>query len=295
MQLWCFGIAAMILDDFHGGRTTKTLRMFFCASSAVLLVACADDPRTKEAAAPARVLRVCADPNNLPFTNRKLEGFENRLADLIAADLGARVEYTWLPQRRGFVRNSLRAGTCDVIMGIPSSFELAQATRPYYRSTYVFVTRRDRGLRIESFDDPRLRAMRVGVQLVGDDGANTPPAHALSNRGIIENVKGYTLYGDYNLESPPARIIDAVARGEIDVAIAWGPLAGYYATRQAVPLELVPVSPRVDLPFLPFVFDIAAGVRRGDDRLREEIDAILLERKPEIARILDDYSVPRVR
>ena len=278
--------------------TTATLLTLFCASSAALLAACGGDPpapRAKQAAAPARVLRVCADPNNLPFTNRRLEGFENRIADLIAGDLGARVEYTWFPQRRGFVRNTLRAGTCDVIMGIPSSFELALATRPYYRSTYVFVSRKDRGLRIESFDDPRLRTLRVGVHLVGDDGANTPPAHALTNRGIIDNVKGYTLYGDYSKESPPSRIIDAVARGEVDVAIAWGPLAGYYAKRQPVPLELTPVSPRVDLPFLPFVFDIAAGVRRGDDRLRAEIDTVLLKRKAEIARILDDYGVPRAR
>jgi mxaJ protein len=180
-------------------------------------------------------------------------------------------------------------------MGIPSSFELAQATRPYYRSTYVFVSRKDRGLRIASFDDPRLRTLRIGVHLVGDDGANTPPAHALTNRGIVENVKGYTLYGDYNQESPPARLIDAVARGEVDVAVAWGPLAGYYAPRQPVPLKLVPVSPRVDLPFLPFVFDIAAGVRRGDDRLHADLDAVLRKRKAEIARILDDYGVPRAR
>lgn len=246
-----------------------------------------------EAAAPERVLRVCADPNNLPFTNERLEGFENRIAELIAQDLGARLEYTWWPQRRGFIRSTLRAGKCDLVLGIPSSFELALPTRPYYRSSYVFVSRRDRNLEIRSFDDPKLRSLRIGVHLVGDDGANTPPAHALSNRGMIDNVAGYTLYGDYSEDSPPSRLIEAVARDEIDVAVAWGPLAGYYAPRQAVPLEVVPVSPRFDLPFLPFVFDIAAGVRREEETFRDEIDMVLQKRKEEISRILEEYGVPR--
>jgi mxaJ protein len=245
-------------------------------------------------ASPERVLRVCADPNNLPFTNERLEGFENRIAELIAQELGARIEYTWWAQRRGFIRSTLRAELCDVVMGIPSSFELALPTRPYYRSTYVFVTRKDRNLDIESFDDPKLRELSVGVHLVGDDGANTPPAHALSNRGIINNVRGYTLYGDYRDDSPPARMIEAVARGEIDVAVAWGPLAGYYAPRQSVPLAIVPVSPQIDLPFLPFVYDIAVGVRRGEDDFREEIDSVLQRRSGEIGKILDDYGVPRL-
>jgi mxaJ protein len=241
-----------------------------------------------------RVLRVCADPNNLPFSNARLEGFENRIADLLARDLHARVEYRWWAQRRGFVRNTLRAGQCDVILGIPSGFELAQATRPYYRSSYVFVSRRDRRYRIESFDDPVLRRLRIGVHLVGDDGANTPPAHALANRGIVTNVRGYTLYGDYRQESPPSRLIEAVAKGEVDVAVAWGPLAGYYAPKQKVPLTIVPVSPQIDLPFLPFVFDIALGVRRGETAFRNELDAILRKRDAEIVRILDDYGVPRL-
>jgi mxaJ protein len=241
----------------------------------------------------ARTLRVCADPNNLPFSNQRLEGFENRLADLVARELGATVEYTWWAQRRGFFRNTIRAGICDVVLGVPSSFELVMPTRPYYRSTYVFVTRRDRGVRVRSFDDSVLRRVKIGVQMVGDDFANTPPAHALSKRGIIDNVAGYTLYGDYREESPPSRIIRAVASGEIDVAIAWGPLAGYFAKRQRVPLDIVPVSPQVDLPFLPFVFDIAMGVRRTDTTFRRELDDVLRRRQPEIDRILEEYGVPR--
>ena len=245
-------------------------------------------------AEPRSTLRVCADPNNLPFSNQRREGFENRMAEMIAADLGATVEYTWWAQRRGFVRNTLNEGRCDVIMGVPGSFELTAVTRPYYRSTYVFVYRRDAGITVRSFEDSALRTLRVGVQLVGDDYANTPPAHALASRGIVRNVRGYTVYGDYREDNPPARIIDAVARGEIDVAVAWGPLAGYFARRQRIPLEIVPVSPQVDLPFLPFVYDIAVGVRRGNDSLRVRLDAVLARRRDDISRMLDEYGVPRV-
>jgi quinoprotein dehydrogenase-associated probable ABC transporter substrate-binding protein len=240
------------------------------------------------------VLRVCADPNNLPFSNRRLEGFENRIAALVAREMNATVEYTWRAQRRGFIRETLRAGACDVVIGMPSSLELALTTAPYYRSTYAFVYRKDRGLDIRSFDDAALRDVRVGVQMVGDDFANTPPAHALASRHIIQNVKGYSVYGDYDEENPPARIIEAVARGEIDVAIAWGPLAGYFARPQRVPLEVVPVSPQIDLPYLPFVYDISMGVRRGDDAFREQLDEILSRKSLEIEAILDEYGVPRV-
>ncbi len=201
-------------------------------------------------------LRVCADPNNLPFSNRRLEGLENKLARLIAHDLAVPVSYTWWAQRRGFFRNTLKAGLCDVVMGIPSGFEMASPTRPYYRSTYVFVSRANRGDLVRSLDDPALRSLRIGVQLAGDDYANTPPAHALARRGIVSNVVGFTLYGDYARPNPPARIVDAVARGEVDVAVVWGPLAGYFAARSPAPLRIAPVTPSVDRPFLPFVFDI---------------------------------------
>src|SRR5215213_900646 len=208
-----------------------------------------------------RVLRVCADPNNMPFSNERGEGFENRIVGAIAKDLGARVEYTWWAQRRGFFRSTLRAGLCDLVAGVPSSFELAQTTSPYYRSTYVFVYRKGSGVDVHSFDDPALRSLKVGVQMIGDDFANTPPAHALTNRHIT-NVRGYMVYGDYSKPSPSANIIEAVERGEVDVAVVWGPLAGYFARRHAG-LEVVPVSPQIDLPFLPFVYDISMGVRRG--------------------------------
>jgi quinoprotein dehydrogenase-associated probable ABC transporter substrate-binding protein len=237
-------------------------------------------------------LRVCADPNNLPFSNEKEEGFENRIAALIARDLGTTVRYTWWPQRRGFARNTLRAGTCDVILGIPSSYELALPTAPYYRSTYVFVTRADRHLAIASFDDPVLRRLRVGVHMMGDDYANSPAAVALERRGLGDRLVPSMIYGDYSEPDPPARLIEAVARGDVDVAVAWGPLAGWYAKRSAVPLVLAPVAPSVDVPFLPFVFDIAMGVRRGDVARRAQLDSELVRRRAEIRAILEDYGVP---
>jgi quinoprotein dehydrogenase-associated probable ABC transporter substrate-binding protein len=243
---------------------------------------------------PPHVLRVCADPNNLPFSNKRGEGFENKLAELLAKDLDSKVEYTWWAQRRGFFRNTLKAGVCDVVMGVPSSFEPAATTAPYYRSTYVFVYRKGHGLQVGSFDDPVLHQVKVGVQLVGDDGADTPPAHALAARGVIQNVHGYTLYGDYSQENPPARIVEAVAKGEVDVAVVWGPLAGYFAKRARTPLEVVPVAPQVDLPFLPFVYDISIGFRRGDDAFKAELEQFIERRRPEIERILDEYGIPRV-
>lgn len=241
---------------------------------------------------PVRTLRVCADPNNLPFSNQRQQGFENRLASLLAADRGARLEYAWWAQRRGFVRNTLGANACDVVMGVPANFDPALTTRPYYRSSYVFVARRDRHLALGSLDDPRLRRLRLGVQMIGDDFANSPPAHALSNRGIVRNVVGYSVFGDYSQPSPLSTIVAAVDRGDVDAAVVWGPAAGYFARTR--PLEITPVTPRQDSPTLPFVFAIAMGVRRGNDALRDELNDFIVRRAADIERVLDEYNVPRV-
>ena len=253
-----------------------------------LLTACA-----ASSPPPQRALRVCADPNNLPFSNEAQQGFENKLAELIARSLDARLEYTWWPQRRGFVRSTLGAGTCDLIVGVPSSFELAATTRPYYRSTYVFVTKRGTPAPT-SFDDPLLKRASVGVHLIGDDGANTPPVHALSARGIITNVRGFSIYGDYRTPNPPASLVDAVASGDLDVAIAWGPLAGYFTKVGQLDLTLTPVSPEIDVPFLPFVFDISMGVARDNVALLEELNRFIGQHRAEIDALLREYNVPRV-
>jgi mxaJ protein len=250
--------------------------------------------QTSPASAPwaTHVLRVCADPNSLPYSNEKQEGFENRIAELVARELKAELRYTWWAQRRGYIRNTIRAGRCDVFIGMPTGLDMLLMTRPYYRSTYTFVTKRS-GPRIESFEDPRLKRLRVGVQIVGDDYANAPPAEALTHRGIVKNVRGYSVIGDYHEPNPPSRIVRAVTSGEVDVAVVWGPLAGYFARRSPVPLRVVPVSPEVDVPYLPFVFDIAMGVRRGDSALRDSLDAVLSRRQHDIDRILGDYGIPR--
>ena len=240
------------------------------------------------------VLRVCSDPNNLPFSNRAEQGFENRLAGLIAAELGAEVRYTWWAQRRGFVRNTLGAGACDLIAGVPAGYELVATTEPYYRSTYVFVTRRDLTPPLESIDDPRLRRLRLGVHVIGDDYAAQPPVNALARRGIVSNVRGYSIYGDYREPNPPARLVEAVAKGDVDVAVVWGPLGGYFAGREAVPLRVTPMRERGDGPGTPFVFAIAMGVRRGDTALARRIGAVLDRRRGEVRRILEEYDVPLV-
>ena len=259
---------------------------------ALLTGACSGPPPVAAAAAPAP-LRVCSDPNNLPFSNDRLEGFENRLADLIARDLHTTVSYTWWAQRRGFLRNTLNAGSCDVVMGYPAHADMVATTRPYYRSTYVFVTRSARRLRIRSFDDRQLRTLRIGVQLVGDDGANSPPAHALSRRGIVDNIRGYTVYGDYRTNSPPSAIVAAVARGEVDLATVWGPLAGYFGALQSEPLDLVPVQPALD-GALPQTFAISIAVRRKDTARLQFLERFLQQHDGEIKALLDQYHVPRV-
>jgi quinoprotein dehydrogenase-associated probable ABC transporter substrate-binding protein len=239
-------------------------------------------------------LRVCADPNNLPFSNARGEGFENRIIEVIARQLGEDVAYTWRAQRRGYVREALKGGLCDVIPGVATGSGMLATTRPYYRSSYVFLSRADRALDIASFDDPRLRTLRTGVQMIGDDAANAPPAHALSRRNIIENVRGYMIYGDYRSADPASPIIEAVTSGEIDVAVVWGPVAGYYARRQQVPLDLRPVSPISDGPTLPMAFDISMGVRREDADLRNALQAALAAQRPIIDAILADYGIPRL-
>lgn len=246
----------------------------------------------RAAGAEIRELRVCADPNNLPFSNEEGEGFENRMAEMIAEDFGAELSYTWWAQRRGFIRNTLNAGVCDVVMGLPAGYELVETTEPYYRSTYVYVYRQESGLDLSSMRDPRLKELKVGVHLIGDDGANTPPAHALGSLGIVDNVSGYMIYGDYREPNPPARIIDAVASGKLDVAAVWGPLGGYFAKHAPVPMEAVPITGTEEFPSLRFAFSIAMGVRKDDQALKEDLNAALARRQEDIRAVLAEYGVP---
>lgn len=241
-------------------------------------------------AEPRRELRVCADPNNLPYSDERGGGFENQIARMLAKDFGAELSYTWWAQRRGALRNTLKAGLCDVVIGVPTSLDLLATTKPYYTSTYVFLSKAGRALDIRSFDDPRLRRLRVGVQLVGDDYANTPPVHALSRRGISDNVRGYSVLGDYGDEVPAANIVKALEHDEIDVALVWGPLAGYFARDQARGLRLIE-TPAQD-GALPMRFEMSMGTRHPDKELRARLEAFLTRRRSEIQALLKRYGVP---
>jgi len=229
----------------------------------------------------AKELRVCAEPDNLPYSHADESGFENRIARLLAEELQATLSYVWFLQRRAFVRKT--AGMCEVFIGVPSDFERLATTRSYYRSTYVFV-----GRTALSFDDPRLKTLRIGVQLPGDDLAATPAGHALAMRGAIHNVTGFPIYG----ERPAAeRIVDAIVKGELDAAVVWGPAAGHFAQRNN--LQVQPASAPAGLA-VPFDFAISVGVRRGHGELRDALDAALERRRRDIDAILDEYRVPRL-
>jgi mxaJ protein len=244
------------------------------------------------AAAQPQALRVCADPDNLPYSKEDGSGFENRIAQLIADDFGVPLQYAWLPDRRGFVRKTMGAGLCDLIVGVPVQFERTMNTRPYYRSSYMLVEPAGDGAPPKDFSDRRLRQWRIGVQLVGDDLATTPPGHALAGSGATRNVVGYPIPGE---QPAAARMVQALDRGELDAAFVWGPQAGYYAQRAGRPLQLHYVPPPASLKQQPFSFAIAMGVRRGDQALRARLDDFIVRRRADIDRILADYGVPRLR
>jgi mxaJ protein len=243
----------------------------------------------------SKVLRVCADPNNLPFSNEAKAGFENKLADMVADELHEPVAYTWHAQRRGFIRETLKAKACDVVMGVPKQYGPVETTIPYYRSSYVFVTRADRHLDIQSIKDARLRTLRIGVQLIGDDGVNTPPAHALAAQGITNNVTGFPVYGDYRKPNPSSDILTAVERGDVDIAAVWGPLAGYFAKQSGGMLTISPMIDTESFAPLIFQFDMAMGVRKGDDTLRDTLDHIITQKRPQIASLLQSFGIPVLR
>jgi mxaJ protein len=239
-----------------------------------------------------RPLVVCADPNDLPFSNQAHQGFENKIIELVARDLGQPIRYVWWAQRRGYVRRTLNAAKCEIWPGIATGVDTAATTLPYYRSTYVFVTRADAPLDHLTLDDARLKTAAIGVQMIGNDSMNTPPAHAIAERGLIDNVRGYMVYADYDRPHPTDAIIAAVENKEIDVAIVWGPLAGYYAFRSANPLRVDAVTPATDARW-PMAFDVSMGVRRGDEVLRARVNAVLERDKSAIAAILRAYHVPQ--
>ncbi|TDH63721.1 quinoprotein dehydrogenase-associated putative ABC transporter substrate-binding protein [Dankookia rubra] len=228
-------------------------------------------------------LRVCADPANLPFSNDRGEGFENRIAALLGQALDRKVDYVFFPQVQGFVRNTLRAGRCDLVMGTVAGDELMQNTNPYYHTSYVIAFRGDRPVP-ERLDDPAMKALRLGAI------ARTPPIDLLLRNGLIGNTRFFPLAVDTRHESPGAELLRAVADGELDAALVWGPIAGYQAKVKGLPLTLraLPSEPgtmRMD-------FRITMGVRGQEPEWRRRINAVIRSHQAEIDGILRDYGVP---
>lgn len=240
-------------------------------------------------AAFAQPLRVCADPDNLPYSNSRQQGIENALAQIIGRKLHRPIEYHWARNRgRGFVRETLNAHACDVLLGIPTDFRGVLTTEPYMRSSYVFVRRKASKLDLNSIDDPQLRSLKIGVQMLDDD--YSPPGKSLGHRGLVANLVPFdTVGGD------ASKIITAVAQGKVDVAVVWGPLAGYYARQQRVPLVLTPIEPEIDPPGIPFTFQISLGVRQNDSALRDQLNAALAHSRPEVRRVLTRFGVPQLQ
>ncbi len=249
-----------------------------------LAVAALTPPAARADAVDRTALRVCADPNNLPFSNRDGAGFENRIAELMAAKLGVPVRYTWFPQAMGFIRNTLRAGKCDLVIGIAAPHELLKNTTPYYRSTYTLVARPGAGEEIRRLDDPRLKGLKIGVV------AGTPPGDLLARYGLMANARPYPLVVDTRHEQPGQRMVEDVAAGEIDIGVLWGPIAGYYAKQKDPQLRVTPIAQIPD--DMPMAFQISMGVRYREPEWKAEIDGLIAKIRPEINAVLLDYGVP---
>ena len=229
-------------------------------------------------------LKVCADPNNLPYSDEKKEGFENKIAELMGGELGLKVDYAWFPQVIGFVRNTLRARLCDLVMGTVAGDEIMQTTNPYYFTTYVMFYRSDKALAIEGAQDARLTGLRLGVV------AGTPPADLLVRHELMSHTKPYALTVDTRAESPTHQMVQDVIDGTIDVGFLWGPIAGYYRKHDNLPLTLVPLKDETGAARMEY--HIAMGVRANEREWRRRINAAILKRQRDMTAILRDYGVP---
>lgn len=251
-----------------------------CRSLVLLLVLGASTAATAQSP-----LRVCSDPDDLPFSNTSRAGFDNRIAELIARDLHRRVQFVWARARRGFIRERFNSGVCDVLMGVPAGMKRVRTTIPYYRSSYVFVTRKRDQLQLTRFDDPRIGTQRIGLQILEDDYA--PPSVPLARSGHAAQFVGYTSFGAAGEE-----IVRAVADKRVGFSVVWGPLAGYYVARQRVPLSMTPVSPAVDTSGIPFSYAISMAVHSSDTALAEALNGAIRRNQAQILRILNVYHVP---
>src|SRR3984885_2735599 len=232
-----------------------------------------------------KVLRVCADPRNLPFSNEKGEGFKNKLAEFFATKLQKKIDYMYFPQATGFVRMTLGAHRCDVIMGFPQGDDLVQGTNPYYRTAYALVARQGSGLDdVATLEDERLKGKRIGIV------AGTPPATNMAIAGLMMNAKPYPLMIDTRIDSSAMAMINDLSSGQIDAAVLWGPMAGYYAKQSNPPLRVIPLVKETSGPKL--VFRIGMGVRPADQNWKRLLNRLIQENQPAINKILLDFGVP---
>jgi quinoprotein dehydrogenase-associated probable ABC transporter substrate-binding protein len=231
------------------------------------------------------VFRACGDPRNMPFSNEKGEGFENKLAELFAAKLGKKLSYTYFPQATGFVRMTLGSFRCDVIIGFPQGDDQAQVTVPYYRTTYALIFNPGAGLDgVSTIDDPRLKDKRIGVV------ARTPPSTIMAVNGLLAHAKSYPLFIDTRADSSAQAMIDDLKKGDIDVGILWGPMAGYYAKQSNPPLTVVPLLK--ETVGTPLMFRIGMAVRQSDQEWKRTLNRLIMENQAEINTLLISYNIP---
>jgi quinoprotein dehydrogenase-associated probable ABC transporter substrate-binding protein len=266
-------------------------------TAAATLAAAAGATAPAEPAAGGATLAVCADPGDLPYSSIKLDGFENKIADVLAADLHRTLRYTWAPQRRNFFARTLLAGACDVVISVPASLPASlpaiATTRPWFTSTYVAVTRTADGHRFSSFDDAWLKSARIGLQLIEGGDVNPPPAMALARRGLTNSITGFSPW-DSAEDAPQEKIIDAVANNTVDVALVWGPFGGYFAKRFGNALTIDPIAEDPASPGLAFTFPMAAAVRSTDTALKDALQGAFDRNRVKIAAILKDFNIPLV-
>ncbi|PDT73373.1 substrate-binding domain-containing protein [Bradyrhizobium sp. C9] len=232
-----------------------------------------------------KVLRICADPRNLPFSNDKGEGFENKIGELFAEKLQKKLDYMYFPQATGFVRVTLGSHRCDVIMGFPQGDDLAQGTNPYYRTAYAIVARPGSGLdEVTTLEDERLKGKHIGIV------AGTPPATNMAINGLMSNAKPYPLMIDTRYDSSAEAMMNDLEKGEIDAGILWGPMAGFYAKKANPPLHVTPLLKETTGPKL--VYRIGMGVRASDQNWKRQLNRLIQENQPAINKILLDFGVP---
>src|SRR5262245_19832742 len=230
-------------------------------------------------------LRVCADPANLPFSNDKGEGFENKIAEIVAADLKVPVEYTWFPQATGFIRQTLFSKRCDVVIGYAQGDDLVLTTNHYYRSAYALVYRAGAGLDgVDSLADPRLKDKRIGVV------AGTPPSSIMARLDLIALAKPYPLVVDRRYDSPGERMIEDIRSGEIAAGVLWGPMAGYFAGKGGDKLVVVPLLKEGGSPRM--AYRITFGVRNLEDDWKHQLNDVIAKRQGDIDEVLLRFGVP---